>query len=522
MKNIKRISALVLALIMVLALTATAFAADLGGSETGVAGTWTAQDTPIQQDKTINILKEITAFNPDETYVYGPAIEYTYAIASASGTELVQITDETTNHASGVATVFPAALGAADITSGTPSLTGTAANTIAWTNSDILEADTVANGGAANYKKLAIDFSSVVFSKPGVYRYKITENTPAAATMTAAGVTDGTISNIRYLDVYVMRSNVDDTTYDLYTDGSTAAQWIIYGYVCISPQSVATNAGGTTAVTPSTKKTKGFVTETVPDPSDPSANVTNKADEYYTYNLTVTKDLVGDNTMINHQFPFSVAFDTTTNSKGGTFQLIVENTAPSTITTTHSTVAAHTSTVNSAGDGSTGGTSAAIEKIGNAQVLSASNYEVKIADGNTDTGTTTGLVKLIGIPYGVLASVTETNDNVGTTYQASAKEDVTTAAGTTLVAVDVSSSTGTLSTGSPVVASIDNTETATRTVSVATAYGSNVNAAVQFTNTLAIISPTGVAFRVAPYVLMLCAGIALVLITRRRENTEEV
>lgn len=513
MKNIKKLSALVLALIMVLSLTATAFAADLGGSETGVAGTWTAQDTPIQQDKTINILKEITAFNPDETYVYGPAIEYTYAIASASGAELVQITDETTNHASGVATVFPAALGAADITSGTPSLTGTAANTIAWTNSDILEADTVANGGAANYKKLAIDFSGVVFSKPGVYRYKITETAPAAATMTAAGVTDGTTSNIRYLDVYVMRSNVDDATHDLYTDGSTAAQWIIYGYVCID------SIYDDDSVDPSTKKTNGFVAK-----SDDATSGSETADQYYTYNLTVTKDLVGDNSMINHQFPFAVAFDTATNSKTGTFQLIVESdgsksTVGGTGLTAVTDVAAGAATVNDPTP--TTGTTAAIKKIGSAQVLSASNYSVKIADGNTTTGTTDGLVKLIGIPYGVLASVTETNDNVGTTYQASAKEDVTTAAGTTLVAVDVSSSTGTLSTGSPVVASIDNTETATRTVSVATAYGSNVNAAVQFTNTLAIISPTGVAFRVAPYVLMLAAGMFLLLVSRHRRKDEE-
>lgn len=514
MKNIKKLSALVLALIMVLSLTATAFAADLGGTETGVAGTWTTQDTPIQQDKTVNILKEITAFNPDETYIYGPAITYTYAIASASSSELVQITDDTADHASGVATVFPAALGATDITSGTPSLTGqdndgTTLNAIRWLNTDILNADTVANGGAANYKKLAIDFSSVVFSKPGVYRYKITETAPAAATMTAAGVTDGTTSNIRYLDVYVMRSNVDDATYDLYTDGATAAQWIIYGYVCID------SIYDDDPVNPSTKKTNGFVAK-----SDDATSGTETADQYYTYNLTVTKDLVGDNSMINHQFPFSVAFDTTTNSKGGTFQLIVENTAPSTITTTHSTVAAHTSTVNSAGDGSTGGTSAAIEKIGNAQVLSASNYEVKIADGNTATGTTTGLVKLIGIPYGVLASVTETNDNVGTTYTATAKEDVTTAAGTTLVGDKVLTTTGTLS-ADTFSAAIDKDETATRAVEIATANTNNTNAAVQFTNTLAIISPTGVAFRVAPYVLMLATGMFLLLVSRHRRKDEE-
>ncbi len=505
----KKLVSLILAIMMIAAVGA-AWAADLGGSETGVAGTWTAVDTPITQEKTINILKEITAFNPDETYVYGPAISYTYAIVSASDAELVQVTDATEDHASGVATVVPAVLGASDITSGTPSLTGTSTNIIEWTNSDILVA---ANGGAANYKKLTIDFSSVVFSKPGVYRFKITETAPAAATMTAAGVTEGTASNIRYLDVYVMRSNVDDATYDLYTDGTTAAQWIIYGYVCLD------STVGTSNVTTATKKTNGFTAN-----SEGATSGGTTADQYYTYNLTVTKDLVGDNSMIDHQFPFAVTFDTATNSKSGTFQLIVESDgSKSTIggsgLTSTQTVAAGAATVNDPTP--TTGTTAAIIKIGSAQVLSASTYNVKIADGNTTSGATSGLVKLIGIPYGVLASVTETNDNVGTTYTATAKEDVTTIAGTTLAANKALTTSGTLSSDT-YSASIDNTETATRAIDISTANTTHVNAAVQFTNTLSVISPTGYVSRFAPYALILVGGIVLLIIARKhKKHTEE-
>ena len=56
---LKRIGALVLAVVMVMAMSVTAFAADLGGTEDGVAGTWTRKDTEILQGDTINIKKEI-------------------------------------------------------------------------------------------------------------------------------------------------------------------------------------------------------------------------------------------------------------------------------------------------------------------------------------------------------------------------------------------------------------------------------------------------------------------------------
>jgi hypothetical protein len=45
--------------------------------------------------------------------------------------------------------------------------------------------------------------------------------------------------------------------------------------------------------------------------------------------------------------------------------------------------------------------------------------------------------------------------------------------------------------------------------------------AVAVTNRLLTISPTGVSLRVAPYALMLCAGLLLVFFSRRRKANAE-
>ena len=99
-------------------------------------------------------------------------------------------------------------------------------------------------------------------------------------------------------------------------------------------------------------------------------------------------------------------------------------------------------------------------------------------------------------------SVYETNDLTGVTYQVSSKVN-----GTEVKSDDAVAGT----TGTSTAVSVDTT--AISTVSA--------TQAVEIVNTLLLISPTGVALRVAPYVLILAAGVILLMVSRKRRPVED-
>ena len=469
MKKLQKTGFLLLVLALVLTVSAS-FAAELNGGE---VGGFTQPDTPNVNDKVVSIQKEITVFNPDEALIYGPAITYTYTVTPGTA---VSVTDAASDHSSGTAastTTLPGITTGVKVNGGTAGNSASATGTLAWTNADILDASQT---GTANCKAFTLDFTDVVFTQPGVYRYLITESANA---YTTSGVTETTGTHTRYLDVYVMRSDAYDAA------EITKEDWRIYGYVCVIESEDITPDGDTT--TAGAVKTNGFVAAT----NDGTAV---KADEYHTFNLTVGKTLVGDSTMNSHQFPFDAAW--TAGDATGTFQFAVEATNA---TVTRTAQAAATSV---------GGTTVAADslyKVGGADAVGTADK-----DGNPSIANG-GTVKYIGIPTGTKAAVTETNNVTGTTYTTTLEVDGTAAAFTG---------------GSATLANEDKVATmadgATAVYAQASAPAADTDTTIQFTNTLSVISPTGYVVRFAPYAVMLIAGIALLVVAKKhRKHTEE-
>lgn len=183
-------------------------------------------------------------------------------------------------------------------------------------------------------------------------------------------------------------------------------------------------------------------------------------DAYYTYNVTVGKTLVNDTEHNGNKFPFTVKFKNETIT--GNIKL--------------------TSDVTGTADLKAELASASINGL---------ESTANIAHGGT--------VKYIGIPCGTTVDVFETN-NVSTAAYTSECSGADAAVNSKVISYNEASET----------ASVE-----------CTADGEGTSKTVTFTNTLALISPTGVALAILPFVILFTFGVGfLVAGTAKRKEDE--
>lgn len=505
----KKIGALVLAIMMIAVVGVAGATGELtqdtsnkDGSSISTAGVVddTTGDanallTTPSVGNTVTFKKDIVIFNgsSSDTVVYLPNITYKYTISAAgitAGTPV--ITDEY-----GKAAVVND--GVLSTTAGTVVSTTTA--TVAFSNTTGINANnttyvTTTTNGAVAEGTASFTFDPTKYLHAGVYRYKITETiNDGSATRPAAGIYNTGYNADRYLDVYV--KNV--------TSGTTNT-FAIYGFVMFDD---VTNRSWNASASPlSTKegsyagKTDGYTanktdgTDTVYDPSEKNV------DMYYTYNLNITKTTTGDLADKTHEFPFAARITNSTITSGAKFSY-KENGTASTGTYDGTTPI----TMTNEGVGTIGTFEGNVASSGSA---------IKLKDGEN--------LYIYGIPsYGKKGNTISVNDAEATalvseyndTYDIyKVKIEYTDEANKTAAKTDETWD------GVKAAASMAN-----ETTSATTYTGFKVDyedpAVIAFTNIMESVSPTGYVARIAPYVLILIAGVALLIVAKKRKPAKE-
>ncbi len=451
-KTIKKLGVLIISAVMLLGLGGTIMADESMTGESGVIGEFTPPAGAEEKSSKVVIYKELTAYNPEDCTVNAPTITFNYTVSSSNALAGKNIYDAKSHHDPLVNVHVLTKQGV-----GSPTITGTGEGVIALVpGTNTLKASV---NGTANRYPLTVDFSGIDFltdgSGAGVYRYQIDETTTEAV-KNAAGIKEGEVANTLYMDVYV--------------DGDGK----IYGYVLFTNNvDIDAREDDDAAAAAAAGKTEGFV-GTVADQTAYSSD-TSVADKYYTFNLEVTKTVVGDNYTKNnhHQFPFEITLDNTT---------VTANVLPIMTVSANATQAAL-----SAGAIGTG--------------ASATTWTPTIADS--------AKVTYVGIPTGTTVTIKEQNDVTGVTYTS-----VSTNADTNADSKDIY--TGEWSNTATVNCN------ATALTKAAENHTSTASTAKQviFTNTLQQISPTGIIVRSAPYILLLGAAIVLFVLSRRWAKKE--
>ncbi|MCR5776205.1 MAG: hypothetical protein K6G84_02160 [Lachnospiraceae bacterium] len=413
-----------------------------------MAATMDAQGFVDSTETTVTLKKGIVMYNTGGNEIYYPQITYNYTITPedvTDGTPTVA-DEENPQHIGSVKDGI-----AAGVTLQNSSVTF--ANT---------EHNVAAAAGTEYQKDIVLSVDLTKFSgKAGIYRYRITETDNTAA-MTAAGITRPTGYNpVRYLDVYIGNQVAPATGIE------------VKGYVCFIATSNADEKidGKTPANNEILAKTAGFVESKDTNASRTgTTSVTGNADKYYTFNVSVTKNVTGNMGDKVNAFPFAL------NTSGVAGQ-------PFSVTTTGADLSL-------ANDGVVASSKKA---------LIGTEFTVGLAHEKN--------VALIGLPANTnITKVQETN-NTHDIYTASIAFDGTEKLAPTATAYNATANIP----AAQAVSGYENVNTQT-----VAATGS----AYTVTNDLAQVSPTGLMFRYAPYILLI--GAALFLLAAMGRRKEEV
>ena len=234
---------------------------------------------------TFTISKDIVLFNVDGSDIYEPNVVYDYSIAPVTIAGNVTITDENENVVavrSGIANAVTIKGNAANAAYGSTASLTFGVDTKTDTND---EGATVTNDSKRVDEELGIKIDAAVIygtgethNPPGVYRYKLSDETTTAS-LEEAGITrNADYDEDIYLDVYTK----------LNENGNGL---VVYGYTLF--KSSSEEGSQNTSVTTTTNKVTGYdvesETKSIPDTTDTEII----SDQYHTYNVEIQKKVTG-------------------------------------------------------------------------------------------------------------------------------------------------------------------------------------------------------------------------------------
>lgn len=283
----KKLTALLLALVMVLAIGATALADD----DNVYTGTDNSLSISIAGTNKIPMNKTVVIFNTDNnTQVREPHITFSYSIAKVDSTkdEAAQLDSTVTDSKSATANVYNGV--AAGITA-PDDITYSSANKVAATTK-----------GYEDEKTTQIGVDPTAFPHAGIYRYVITE-TPSVEPETVYMEAHTSAYQVnRYLDVYIYNPDYDATT----NPTGHTTQWL-GGAVIFKTVNTTSGTEGKDNIDTTFEKTTGFEPGTDGTPGTTDFTNDKTVDRYFTYNLDVTKAITGTVADKTHDFPFQIA-----------------------------------------------------------------------------------------------------------------------------------------------------------------------------------------------------------------------